>query len=124
MTFYDKFSKLCFDNGISPSKAAEQIAISKSTVSSWKSGRTEPTNATILKICKYFDVSTSYFSENGQKNNPPVKVTSGLDATSVTLAQAVEALNKFNSAYFKLNDKNRAIADNLIEALLKIQDNE
>lgn len=123
MGFYENFIALCAETNHSPQSVIKEIGLSKNVLYSWKSGRTMPTQPNLYKLAEYFGVPVKYF-ENGQKNNPPVKVTSGLDATSVTLAQAVEALNKFNSAYFKLNDKNRAIADNLIEALLKIQDNE
>lgn len=121
--FYDKFVELCVENEVKPSAVANFLGISKSTVSCWKTRGTTPTDVTMKKICDYFGIDKSYFSNKPQKEKAAPANGNGMDATAV-LVQAVEALNKFNSAYFKLNDKNRAIADNLIEALLKFQDNE
>jgi repressor LexA len=57
MNFYQKFVALCSQKGLSPSKAAEEIGISKSTVSSWKSGGYTPRGKTLNKIARYFGVS-------------------------------------------------------------------
>lgn len=60
MSFYEKFYKLCRENGTRPSPVCTAIGISKSGATRWKAGST-PDGDTILKICKYFDVPVSYF---------------------------------------------------------------
>ena len=58
--FYDRFITLCAQKGISPSKAAVDAGLSKSTVSKWKSNpESMPTGAAIEKLKAYFGVSTS-----------------------------------------------------------------
>lgn len=64
--FYDKYSRLCDEKGISKSKAAEQIGLSRTSVVKWKSG-TIPSGATLNKIADYFGVSVDYLLGNEQK---------------------------------------------------------
>ena len=63
VSFYEKFYKLCRENGTRPSPVCTAIGISKSGATRWKAGST-PDGDTILKICKYFDVPVSYFYED------------------------------------------------------------
>lgn len=69
MSFYEKFYKLCRENGTRPSPACSSMGISKSNASRWKTGST-PDGATILKICKYFDVPVSYFYPEDDAQEP------------------------------------------------------
>lgn len=56
--FYDKFVQLCNARGVSPSRAAVEAGLSKSTVSKWKSTPdAEPTGAAIKKLTQYFGIS-------------------------------------------------------------------
>lgn len=61
--FYDKFIRLCSEKGIAPTRAAEDIGLTGGAVSYWKSKGNRPTDDTITKIAKYFEVPVSYFSE-------------------------------------------------------------
>ena len=74
MSFYEKFYKLCRENGTRPSPVCTAIGISKSGATRWKAGST-PDGDTILKICKYFDVPVSYFYEDEQPQEPPAEAT-------------------------------------------------
>lgn len=66
--FYENYVKLCNAIGKAPSAVALEIGISKSIVSSWKHGRTSPTDATAQKIANYFDISVEeLLGENEQK---------------------------------------------------------
>lgn len=58
--FYDQYCLLCKKAGVSPSKAAMDIGIAKSTVSVWKNRGTAPQVAQLQKIADYFHVSTDY----------------------------------------------------------------
>lgn len=56
--FYDKFVQVCKARGISPSRAAVEAGLSKSTVTKWKTTPdAEPTGAAIKKITEYFGIT-------------------------------------------------------------------
>lgn len=58
--FYDTYVKLCSQKGISPTKAAEEIGISRATPTTWKKRGLTPQGETLNKIASYFDVSIDY----------------------------------------------------------------
>ncbi|MBQ7037926.1 MAG: helix-turn-helix transcriptional regulator [Clostridia bacterium] len=63
--FYERYKLLCAHNGISPSKASEEIGFSKGLVSHWhknyKQGIDTPPGMEIAKmIAEYFEVSLDY----------------------------------------------------------------
>ena len=65
MDFYSKMIKLCNEKGVSRSKMADSIGISRSTPKDWESGKSKPRPDTIKRISDYFGVPVSYFSESG-----------------------------------------------------------
>ena len=69
--FYDKFVKICKERGISPSKAAIEAGLSKSTVTKWKSTPdAEPTGAAIKKITEYFGITIAELMGEENKKAP------------------------------------------------------
>lgn len=65
--FYDKYCELCKKAGKSPSGAALEMGISKSSVSTWKNlGRT-PKNEQLKMVASYFGVSVDYLLGNEKK---------------------------------------------------------
>ena len=69
--FYDKFVKICRLRGISPSKAAIEAGLSKSTVTKWKTTPdAEPTGAAIKKITEYFGITIAELMGEENKNTP------------------------------------------------------
>lgn len=66
--FYENFIKLCAKAGKTPSAAAKEIGISKSTVSNWKTRGTAPTDVTLTMIANYFGCDISeLMAENEEK---------------------------------------------------------
>lgn len=58
--FYDRFVQLCAARNISPSRAAIEAGLSKSTVTKWKtSPDSRPTGAAIDKLTEYFGITIS-----------------------------------------------------------------
>ena len=73
--FYDRYVKICKDHGVSPSRAAIDAGLSKSTVSKWKSTPdADPTGAAIKKLTEYFNISIADLMGEEQKNNPPDRI--------------------------------------------------
>lgn len=66
--FYDQFVMLCRRRGVTPSRAALDAGLSKSTVTKWKNDPdTRPTGTVIDKLTKYFGISISeLLGENDQ----------------------------------------------------------
>lgn len=55
--FYDRFVALCSQRGVTPSRAAVDAGLSKSTVTKWKNDPTaRPTGNVIEKLTRYFDI--------------------------------------------------------------------
>ena len=58
--FFDVFSKLCEEKGVSCKRAAEEMGLSNSITTKWKKTGALPDGSTLLKIAAYFGVSTDY----------------------------------------------------------------
>lgn len=58
--FYDRFVTLCKNRGVTPSRAAIDAGLSKSTVTKWKNDpNTRPTGSVIEKLTRYFGITIS-----------------------------------------------------------------
>lgn len=58
--FYDRFVELCNQKGVSPSRAAIDSGLSKSTVTKWKNEPdSKPTGNVIDKLTRYFGITIS-----------------------------------------------------------------
>lgn len=70
MDFYEKVITLCKEKGVSRSKMADSIGISRSTPKDWETGKTIPRHETVKRIADYFGVPVSYFDDDsvGAKN--------------------------------------------------------
>lgn len=70
--FYDNFVYLCKKHGVSPSKAAIDAGLSKSTVTKWKTTPdAQPTGNAIKKLSEYFCVPISELLNEEEQKNPP-----------------------------------------------------
>lgn len=67
--FYDIYVGLCNQKGISPSKAAESVGLSRTSVVKWKAG-TIPSGATLNSLAQFFNVTVDYLMGNKQKEKP------------------------------------------------------
>lgn len=96
--FYDTFSSLCKKIGKSPSKVALECDISKSAVSTWKSGRSNPQTEQLKKIADYFNVSVDYLltGEEAEQKNKPSAQGEGLTEERIKLNKKLTALSQEN----------------------------
>ena len=65
MAFYEKFEKICVENGVAPSKVIKELGFSSSSVTTWK--KSNPSRTSIRKIATYFNVPTDYFESDTKK---------------------------------------------------------
>lgn len=61
MSFYERYEELCQEHGMKPQnpKMQEVVEASSGTISGWKKG-VIPKAETIIRIAKYFGVTTDY----------------------------------------------------------------
>lgn len=68
--FYDLFSRLCKEKGVSITKATVDIGLSRTIGTKWKNTGATPQGETLNKIASYFGVSTDYLLGNEQNKAP------------------------------------------------------
>ena len=70
--FYDKFVKICAERGVSPSRAAIEAGLSKSTVTKWKTTPgAEPTGGALRRLSEYFGISISEILSGEEDKKAP-----------------------------------------------------
>ncbi len=72
--FFEYYKQLCDQKGVSPSRAAEDIGLSRTSVVKWKNGSV-PSGATLKKIGEYFGVSADALLREGAEAAPEPDVT-------------------------------------------------
>ena len=73
--FYDVYTELCKQKGVSRSRAAAEMGLSNSTVTKWKKTGATPSGETITKIAAYFGVSVDDLVKQEKDLAPKSKVT-------------------------------------------------
>lgn len=68
MNLYLKFAKLLQQYNITAYRVAKDTEISTSTLSDWKTGRSNPKLDKLRKIADYFEVPITYFLEDESNN--------------------------------------------------------
>lgn len=91
MSFYEKYLMLCDKNKKTPSGAALEMGLSKTTVNRWKNGG-GITDATILKVASYFGIPKEELTGEEQKEKPGTPETVSLSGLSPEDAELVQKI--------------------------------
>lgn len=78
MNFYEKVIDLCQRKGVSRSKMADDVGISRSTPKDWADKNSTPQFSTIKKIADYFGVSPTYFTNENYVDTQAVQNNHGI----------------------------------------------
>ena len=70
MTFYDKFDKLCEENGKKKSPVCAELGLSKTAWAKWRDGAT-PDGKTVRKLADYFGVTYAFLLDDSLEEMPP-----------------------------------------------------
>nr|UVX88744.1 MAG: helix-turn-helix domain protein [Bacteriophage sp.] len=119
MSFYEKYLMLCDKNKKTPSGAALEMGLSKTTVNRWKNGG-GITDATILKVASYFGIPKEELTGEEQKEKPTPGEGSGLDAD--VKAKAYTILDKLSKLPTKQQEAFLNSLDISIDAALNMMD--
>lgn len=69
--FYDRFTYLCTQKGVSASRGALDAGISKSLVTKWKTNKTKTPSADVIeKLCDYFNMTVSELLDEENEKAP------------------------------------------------------
>ncbi len=98
MSFYEKYLMLCDKNKKTPSGAALEMGLSKTTVNRWKNGG-GITDATILKVASYFGIPKEDLTGEEQKEKP-APGGSELDAKAKATLDKMKKLSPEQQAAF------------------------
>lgn len=112
MSFYEKYLMLCDKNQKTPSGAALEMGLSKTTVNRWKNGG-GITDATILKVATFFGVPKEELKgEPEQKEKPSTPE----DAERESHGKAI--LDKYNM----LDPATQAMFESMLDAAIAAQE--
>lgn len=97
--FFDNFVRLCEQKGVKPSRALTEAGVPKSAYSYWRTeagagNDAKPTNQNAVKLAQYFDVTVDYLLTGSQKENPPQKPQSEVDAAVERIRRKLESMPK------------------------------
>ncbi|MDO4363220.1 MAG: helix-turn-helix transcriptional regulator [Clostridia bacterium] len=76
----DKIKELRKSHGKSQVEIANELSVTKQTVSNWENNNIQPSVDMLVKIADYFGVSTDYLLERNEKNTLSVE---GLSLTEI-----------------------------------------
>lgn len=113
--FYDIYVSLCKQKGVSPSKAAEENGLNRTSVVKWKSG-TVPSGDTLNKLSRYFGVSMDYLLGNGQKETPTLTKEDERDI-KVKIDEIIEMMEKQKGLMFDGDPLSPAALDSIRSAM-------
>lgn len=112
MSFYEKYLMLCDKNKKTPSGAALEMGLSKTTVNRWKNGG-GITDATILKVATFFGVSKEELKGDPEQKEKP---STPEDAERESHGQAI--LDKYNM----LDPATQAMFESMLDAAIAAQE--
>ncbi len=115
--FFDKFKELCDARGVTPTKAALEAGINKSSVTYWrKNPDSAPTGQVAQKLCEYFGISKGELYGDGPQqapacNNESTKDEDLMFALFGSHEEITEEMLADMKAYarFKLEQKRRGL---------------
>lgn len=112
MSFYEKYLMLCDKNKKTPSGAALEMGLSKTTVNRWKNGG-GITDATILKVATFFGVPKEELKGEPEQKEKP---STSEDAERESHGQAI--LDKYNM----LDPATQAMFESMLDAAIAAQE--
>ena len=116
-TFDTRLKKLRQEKGILQDTLAEEIGVTKGTVSVWERGVRKPDFATLEKLASYFDVTLPYLLGESEYRNPQEMADE--DAAAWATEDDDEHLTTMAKQYARLSMPSRRIIDAAIAAAYK-----
>ena len=96
--FYDCYVRLCALKGVSLSRAAESVGLSRTSPNGWKKGKM-PSDVTLAKLANYFDCTVEDLTGETKKptlSGEPNKEALLAVVDTMTREELIEMLNKIS----------------------------
>src|SRR5690554_5425702 len=110
-TFSDRLKQLRDEKNITLERLAENIGITKSTLSRYENNKREPKMYVVEKLANYFQVSTDYLLGQSDERTPAHKIKEEYESEEAEIEELMERFNvHLNGEVLTKEDKNSVIA--------------
>ena len=100
MTTSEKIFKLLKDKGITRYRLSQDIGVSEGHISDWKSGKSRPTAERLVRLAKYFEVTTDYLLGAGNELSCKIQI----EINKLSCDEQQEVLKNLYEQYPKLKE--------------------
>ena len=127
MTFWERYEKLCIENGYKPGseQAAQALGTNRGTISAWKTSGKPPKTEYLVAVADVYGVSTDYLlgrtNESTDYTNPELcagkkKAAASQRATADDVES--EATPMGVTLYLQLDENDKSKAEGFMQGLL------
>jgi transcriptional regulator with XRE-family HTH domain len=114
MTLGERIKQLRKQNGLTQVDLANQLDVTKGTVSTWETNSRKPNFETLEQICEMFRVSMDYLM--GRSDDATPLMISGDELESLALSSVEEDLTEYALKYARLDQYGRDAVESIIRA--------
>lgn len=115
--FYDIFERLCREKGVKPGRAADEIGISRATVTNWKKNGYSPRETVMRKVADYFDVSVDSLLNTPETQKAPTLNKKDERDIAKTLEQLRETLENEEGLMFYGDPMSNEAKESILAAM-------
>lgn len=114
--FFDIFSELCAQKGLSVYKVCTEIGLNRSAVAKWKKGAT-PNGTTIAKIADYFGVATDVLLNAPVQSSSPALTTKDVRDIARELDRLRKSLESGDTLMFDGDPMSEEARESILHAM-------
>lgn len=122
MTVNERIKELRISQGLTMEQFGERIGIKRASVSLIESGKNNPSDQTIMLICREFGYREEWLREGIEPKQPPKleedEIAEYIEDLLSTESPTYTLIKSILSVYYKLDDKSRQIADDIIDKII------
>lgn len=122
VTVNERIKELRISQGLTMEQFGERIGIKRASVSLIESGKNNPSDQTIMLICREFGYREEWLREGIEPKQPPKleedEIAEYIEDLLSTESPTYTLIKSILSVYYKLDDKSRQIADDIIDKII------
>lgn len=114
MTLGERIKQLRKQNGLTQLDLANQLDVTKGTVSTWETNSRKPNFETLVQLCEMFRVSMDYLM--GRSDDATLHMIDGDELEALALSAVEEDLTDYAIKYARLDQYGRDAVESIIRA--------
>ncbi len=114
MTFGERLKQIRKDRGLTQVGLAEQLDVTKGTVSTWETNSRKPSFETLVELCDMFTVSMDYLIGVSDDATPHIIDKNELE--TLALSDVEDDLTEYTLKYARLDNYGREAVESIIRA--------